>query len=397
MATSRRALVQAIGVGAAALASGRKVPAQASESQPLPPDFGHASSAEQAIDIVSCARLEEQARRVLSPGRFAIMGWQGDGWTYHENLRAFTEHPIAARRLQGFGEQAIDLHTSILGHVLPVPMITCPMGAHEDFHIEGEVATARGTGAAGALYVSSGASNRTMEEIAAATPGPRWFQIYMNRDMEINRWLVQRARAAGYTAIVLTADALGPGQSDDYIALGRPRDLNLTAGNHDPARGGRGNFRDFKRDLSFKDITFLREASGLPVIVKGVVEPVDIRESLDAGAGAIWISNHGGRQLDGVPASLTMLGPAADAVAGRVPLILDSGIRRGIDVFRALASGATVVGVGRPVLWGLICGGAQGVASVYRQLATELTNAMLLAGVAKVTALRGDNLVAAKA
>ena len=110
---------------------------------------------------------------------------------------------------------------------------------------------------AGSLFVASGASNRPMEEIAQATTGPKWFQIYMNRDMELNRWLVQRAKAAGYSAIVLTADALGPGQSDDYIALGRPRDPALTAGNHDPALGGHGNFSNQKRNLSFSDIYIL--------------------------------------------------------------------------------------------------------------------------------------------
>jgi lactate oxidase len=245
---------------------------------------------------------------------------------------------------------------------------------------------------AGSLFVASGASNKPMEEIAKATTGPKWFQIYMNRDMEINRWLVQRAKAAGFSAIVLTADALGPGQSDDYISLGRPRPAGLTAGNHDPALGGHGNFSDQKRDLSFSDITFLREASGLPVLVKGVVQPDDIRESLAAGAAGIWVSNHGGRQMDGVPASISMLRAAVDAVAGRVPVLLDSGVRRGIDIFRALSLGATAVGIGRPALWGLIGGGSLGVKSVYAQLAFELKSTMLLSGVAKVTNLNRDNL-----
>ncbi len=222
---------------------------------------------------------------------------------------------------------------------------------------------------AGTLFVASGASNRPMEEIAKATPGPKWFQIYMNRDMELNRWLVQRAKAAGFSAIVLTADALGPGQSDDFIKLGRPRAPGLTAGNHDPALGGHGNFSDQEaRFWSFSDITFLREASGLPVLVKGVVQPDDIRQSLAAGAAGIWISNHGGRQMDGGPASISMLRAAVDTVEGRVPVVLDSGIRRGTDVFRALALGATAVGIGRPALWGLINGGSLGVKGVYEQL-----------------------------
>jgi lactate oxidase len=245
---------------------------------------------------------------------------------------------------------------------------------------------------AGSLFVASGASNRPMEEIAQATAGPKWFQIYMNRDMEINSWLVQRAKAAGYTAIILTADALGPGQSDDYVALGRPRDPALTAGNHDPALGGHGTFSDMKRNLSFSDISFLREASGLPVLVKGVVQTDDIQQSLAEGAAGIWISNHGGRQMDGGPASMSMLRAAVDTVAGRVPVVLDSGIRRGGDIFKALSLGATAVGIGRPALWGLIAGGSLGVKSVYAQLAFELKSTMLLSGVARVGDLNRSNL-----
>jgi L-lactate oxidase len=192
-----------------------------------------------------------------------------------------------------------------------------------------------------------------------------------------------------------TADALGPGQSDAYIALGRPRDPSLTAGNHDPKYGGHGNFADQKRDLSFKDIDFLREASGLPVLVKGVVQPDDIRESLAHGAAGIWVSNHGGRQMDGVPASISMLRGAVDAVQGRVPVLLDSGVRRGIDIFKALSLGATAVGIGRPALWGLIDGGSLGVKSVYEQLAFELKSAMLLSGVANVKDLNRDYLAKA--
>jgi isopentenyl diphosphate isomerase/L-lactate dehydrogenase-like FMN-dependent dehydrogenase len=129
--------------------------------------------------------------------------------------------------------------------------------------------------------------------------------------------------------------------------------------------------------------------------VKGVVQPDDIRESLASGAAGIWVSNHGGRQMDGVPASISMLRTAVDTVAGRVPVLLDSGIRRGIDVFRALALGATAVGIGRPALWGLINGGSLGVKSVYAQLAFELKSAMLLSGVAKVSDLKRDNLAKA--
>jgi L-lactate oxidase len=396
MTTSRRNLIRTLAAGGAALATTQgatRVLAQA--SPPIPPaNVPGASAEEHEIKIVNIELLEEEARKILAPGRFAFMGPAGDGWTYRENRRAFNDFPIMPRRLQGVGEADIDLRTTLLGHDLPLPVFTCPTGAQGVIHVKAELPNAAGTGMAGTLFVASGASNAPMEAIAKATAGPKWFQIYMNRDMEINRWLVQRAKTAGFSAIVLTADALGPGQSDEFIKLGRPfpPELKPGTGNHDPELGGRGNFRDMKRDLSFSDIAFLREASGLPVLVKGVVQPDDIRQSLAAGAAAIWVSNHGGRQMDGVPASMSMLRAAVDAVGGRVPVLLDSGVRRGIDVFRALALGATAVGIGRPALWGLAAGGSLGVKGVYAQLAAELKATMLLSGVAKVTNLNRDNL-----
>jgi len=385
MTTSRRDLIR-FGAGAAALAAASGAIAAPAEERPVPPvEIDPASSHERELKIVNFELLEEEAKKVISARRIAFMGPAGAGVTYRENLRAFNDYPIVPRRLQGVSADAIDLRVKLLGHDLPLPMITCPMGGHGMFHAEAEVATARGTGMAGTLYVSSGAAHKPMEEIANATPGPKWFQIYMNRDMEINRWLCQRAKAAGFSAIVLTADALGPNPGEDYVRLGSFQPPGLSNGNHDPARGGRGNFRDFKRDMSFADIGFLREASGLPVIVKGIVQADDIKQSIASGAAAVWVSNHGGRQLDGVPAAVAMLRPAADVVQGRVPIIFDSGVRRGIDVFKALALGATVVAVGRPVLWGLINGGSLGVKSVYGHIGNEMKAAMLLSGIAKAT------------
>jgi lactate oxidase len=404
MQPSRRDLFQAVGAGAALVAVGAPealaadAPATPASTPPaMPPDFGTASTANNAVNIISPEHLEAAARKMISPQRFAITGWCGEVLTYRANRAALDETQILTRRLQRISGEAIDLRTSILGHELPFPMITCPMGGHGSFHADAELATASGTGAAGTLYVSSGASTKPLEDIAKATPGPKWFQIYMLRDMEINRWLVQRAKAAGFSAIVLTADALGPGQSDEYIAFGRPRDPTLTVGNHDPRLGGRGNFAEQKRDLSFSDIGFLHEASGLPVIVKGIVEPDDIREALTSGAAAIWVSNHGGRQMDGGPGSFSMLRGAADTVEGRVPIVFDSGVRRGVDVFKAVSMGATVCAVGRPVLWSLMCGGAPGVKSLHAWMADELRSTMLLSGVAKVTDLKRRNLVLAKA
>jgi L-lactate oxidase len=220
MNISRRELFKLAGTGAVALAAvGNATAALAQAAAPTPIDYGNASGAEAELKIVL---LEAEAKQILPPGRFAFMGAAGDGWTYRENRRAFNDFPIMPRRLQGVSAEAIDLRTTLMGHDLPFPMITCPVGAQGMIHVNAEVASAGGTGMAGTLYVSSGAATKPMEDIAKATPGPKWFQIYMIKDMEINRWLVQRAKAAGFSAIVLTADALGPGQSDDFIRLGRP-------------------------------------------------------------------------------------------------------------------------------------------------------------------------------
>ncbi len=349
---------------------------------------------DKAVSIVSCDRLEAEAQRVLSAGAYAfIAGGAGDQWTLRENRRAFDDFPILPRRLTGIGARDIELRIRLLGDDLPSPILVAPMGACEMAHPEAEVAAAAGTGAAQALYTASGASNKPLEAIAVATTGPKWFQLYFNADVGVTRSLLQRARAAGYRAIVLTVDALGPGQSDEFIRLGRPFPPGMTYGNHDPRHGGGGNLLNMKVALSCEDIGFVREASGLPVIVKGILRPQDALEAVAAGAAAIQVSNHGGRQLDGVPASITVLREVADAVAGRVPIILDGGIRRGIDMFRALALGAQAVAVGRPVLYGLSVGGASGVRSLLEHLHDGLRSAMLLAGARRVTEISRDFLM----
>ncbi len=387
MDASRRELM--MGTGSIALVAANDGTSSA-QSAPAPIDYGQPSAAEREFEVVNLDLLEATARQMVAPGRFAFSGYCGDGWTYHENRRAFNDYPIMPRRLQGI-KDPIDLRVKLLDNDLPFPIITAPIGGQGLVHVEGEVATARGTGMASSIYVASGASRRPMEDIAKATAGPKWFQIYMMKDVELNRWLLQRARTAGYSAIVLTADALGPGLSDEFIRLGRPFPPDFGPGNHDPALGGRGKF-DLKHDISFDDIGFLRENSGLPVIVKGLLNAEDARQALAAGASAIWVSNHGGRQIDGVPASISQLKSVADAVDGRCPVILDGGVRRGIDIFKALALGATAVALGRPILWGSIVGGSGGVKSVYTYLANELRAAMLVSGVNRARDITRENV-----
>ncbi len=273
---------------------------------------------------------------------------------------------------------------------MPSPIMVAPMGAHRMVHEKGEVDTARGAGLANILYCSSGASNATLEEIAQATTGPKWFQLYWNNDDRVTRSLLTRAKKAGYSAIVLTADALGPGRPEDFIAMGNPFRPDATFGNHDPEKGGFGDFGDQKTALTVKDIQFIKQFTGLPVIVKGILRPDDADRFIRAGADAIQVSNHGGRQIDGVPAGITALPPIVAAVNNRVPVILDGGVRRGIDIIRAVAMGADAFAIGRPFMYGLGLGGAQGVQSVAEHINNDLKSALLLSGASKLSDLNPD-------
>nr|WP_298413917.1 alpha-hydroxy-acid oxidizing protein [uncultured Halomonas sp.] len=347
-----------------------------------------ASTANKELDVISLPRLKDDFEAAVpKAGYVFVSGAKGDEWTLRENRRAMEDFRLMTHRLTGVSPQDLDLSVEILGQKLPFPFFVAPMGAHRMVHEEGEVATARGTGMAGALYCSSGASNKTLEEIAEATTGPKWFQLYFNQDVNVTKSLLRRAKKAGYSAILLTADALGPGTPDEFRAMGMPFRPDMTFGNHDPAFGGTGDFLAQKVDLTPDDIKMIKDETGLPVIVKGILRGEDVDPIIAAGADAIQVSNHGGRQIDGVPGAISALPLVAKAVDGRVPVIMDSGIRRGIDVIRALSMGATCVAVGRPVMYGLGVGGAKGVQSVLETLANELRTDLLLTGARSVADL----------
>ncbi len=396
MNISRRNLMQGAVAGLAAAMGARAAPASLAEAKAPSASITAAAVApvvSRSLDIINLDLLQEQARLVMTAGAYAfVAGASGAEWTLRENRRAFDDFPILTHRLAGIAASDIDLGIDLLGHRLPYPIIVAPVGAHTMVHPDGEVATVTGTAAAGTLYQSSGASARPLEEIANATLGPKWFQLYFNTDVGVTRSLLERARDAGYSAIIITADAIGPGNNETFIQLGKPFPPGFTFGNHDPRHGGGGDFRSQKIDLTPEDIGFVREVTGLPVIIKGILRAGDADTAIKGGAAAIHVSNHGGRQLDGLPAAISVLREVVQVVDGRVPVIFDSGIRRGIDVFRALALGADAVAIGRPVLFGLAVGGPQGVQSVLEHLRDELSVAMLLAGAKSVKDLSPDYL-----
>ncbi|MGH7035421.1 MAG: alpha-hydroxy acid oxidase [Stellaceae bacterium] len=381
---ARREFIVATG----AIAAATQLPLRTAQAQsPDPTQPGAtaypAPKAERTLRIGNLIELEEEASKVIPPGAFAYIAAGADSqWTLHENRRAFDRHALRPHYL--VGKPAPDLRTRLLGQNLSLPIITAPMGAHGLAHVSAEEGTAKGTGEAGTLMTASTAANKTIEDIAAATTGPKWFQLYLHDDRGPSRELLQRAKSAGYSAVVFTIDAFAPGSSDETIRLGFsfPPDLPLV----------NSKTAFFKKSLSWDDVAFIQQTTDLPLVLKGVLTPDIARKAIERGIAGIQVSNHGGRQLDCVPAALDALPAVAEAVRGQVPIIMDSGIRRGTDVFKALALGANAVALGRPVLYGLALGGWMGVKSVYDRIRDELTRTMLIAGTGTVTEIQQDFL-----
>jgi len=335
-----------------------------------------APSEVKAIDFINLRELEAAAQKIIPAGGFGyISSGAGDEWTKRENESAFKRVTIAPRYLSGYN--SADRSTTLLGAKISMPIIFTPMGAHGMAHVTAEAGSAKGTDAAGTLYVAATPSNLTLEQIAQASPGPKWFQLYMPADRGVAGDLLTRAKAAGYRAVMLTVDTV-VGSNRETDRRNRFRSP-LPVGNF-PGRSGGYGATGFKSDLSWDDVDFIKKTTGLPVLIKGVLTPELAVAAIDHGCAGVQVSNHGGRQLDDVPASFTVLPRIAEAARGRAVIILDGGVRRGQDVFKALALGANAVAVGRPLMYGLALGGWMGVQAVFQHLDAELEMTMRLAG-----------------
>jgi len=327
--------------------------------------------------------LESLAReRLEKPVYDFIAGGAEDEITVAANREAFRRLRLKHRVLVDVSR--IDLALELLGLRLSAPLILAPTALHAMAHPEAEKATARAASAAGALLTLSTVSSVSLEDVAAAAPAaPRWFQLYCFEDRQRTERLVARAERAGYQAIVLTVDlpVLGRRERDARNAFTIPR--GVRAAHYEEEPGGLGSRLDAAAgypSLNWADLTWLRGLSGLPLVLKGIVRGDDAARAVDEGAAAIWVSNHGGRQLDTSVATADALPEVARAVRGRVPIIVDGGIRRGTDVLKALALGASAAAVGRPQFWGLAADGQRGVERVLEMLCGELALAMALAG-----------------
>jgi 4-hydroxymandelate oxidase len=283
-----------------------------------------------------------------------------------------------------------------------MPILIAPTAFHCLAHPEGELATARGAGAAATIIVVSSLSNTRIEDIAATATGPLWFQLYINQDRGFTRDLVARVERAGCGALMLTVDTPEWGRRERDVRNGFHLPPGLSAINLLPSndcgevigqRGaGMGQAFSWMIDpsVTWKDLDWLCSLTKLPVLVKGVCRPEDAALALQHGAKGIVVSNHGGRQMDTAPATIEVLPAIAEAVGGRVPLLLDGGIRRGADVLKAIALGAAAVQIGRPVLWGLAANGQQGVELALNILRQEFDLAMALAGCTNVKSISRD-------
>jgi isopentenyl diphosphate isomerase/L-lactate dehydrogenase-like FMN-dependent dehydrogenase len=324
-----------------------------------------------------------------------VAGGAGAELTLRANREAFQKITIMPRVLTGI--KHVDTSTTLLGQRLSMPIYVTPMANHGVVHPLAEVGSAQGAKQASALFVAPTGSNKTMEEVATAIKdSPRWFQLYFNKDPEINKQLLQRAEKAGYSAIVLTADLPVLGIRDRNVrnSFTLPKGLNRPIVQSQrfiaATRGLQSLTAGIKEDLNWDDYEWTREHTSLPVLIKGILSPKDAEEAVKRKVPALIVSNHGGRQLDTGFGAIEALRPIVEMVKGKTRVLFDSGIRRGTDVFKALALGAEAVGVGRPVLWGLALYGADGVAAVLKHLQLELVNVMRLAGVARVTDITSE-------
>ncbi len=374
--------------------------------------------------IVSIEDLRRVAARKLPRPIFEMLdGGADDESTLRANTEAFSQWDLLPRALTGVG--AVSTTTRVLGEQISLPLVLSPTGTTRLFHHQGEAAVARAASRAGVLYTLSTVSTLSIEQVAAASGGPRSFQLYAFRDRGLTREFVSRAREAGYSSLVVTVDMpvsgnrerdrrngltipprpnlrtlasmlAHPGWLSRYL-FGAP--ITLANVTHRPEVAGDGvttaaRFvaQQFDATMTWRDVEEIAAQWGGPLAVKGLLAAQDAQAALDAGATAIIVSNHGGRQLDGAVAAISALPRIVDAVAGRAEILLDGGVRRGTHVLKALALGATACMVGRPYLYGLAADGEAGVLQAIDILRSEIERGMILLGVAAPNAIGRDHV-----
>jgi 4-hydroxymandelate oxidase len=367
--------------------------------QQVGPEFPELLSLTRLKSLITVEDFEaEMQKRVTKEAFEYVSGGAGGGLTLLENRAAFDRLRILPRAL--IDATYISTKTELFGRMHEFPILLAPAGYNMLMHPRGELEAVEGANLGEATMCAANFSNFTIEEISAAASRPPWFQLYVQTDRGFTKELVARALTAGCEAICVTVD----------VPVNGPRDRELHAGFRLPPGVQRANLRGLGEaisaaahrpagrniysathgaDATWKDIEWLRSIIPVKLLLKGVLHPEDAALSADAGCDGLIVSNHGGRSLDTVPATIDALPAIAARLNGRIPLLLDGGVRRGIDVFKALALGAGAVLIGRPYLWGLAAGGAPGVSRVLEILRTELEMTMGLAGCTTVSEITG--------
>ncbi len=341
------------------------------------------------MSTVNVWDYERLAEEKLAPGPFGyVYGGAGDEWTLRENRKAFERWYLRPRVLVDVSD--VQTSTTVLGTAVTLPALIAPTAFQRVVHEEGECATARAAATAGTIMCLSTVATATPAEVAEAAPqAKRWFQLYWPADREFAKDLIDEAREKGFSAVVLTVDlpVLGRRERDIRTRFEIPEDISVPVFATWEKRQGATTPDQINwlvdRKLTWNDLEWLRSTSALPLVVKGILTREDALLAAEHGAEAVVVSNHGGRQLDGVAASLDALPEVVDAVGERVEVLVDGGVRRGIDVIKALALGARAVLVGRPVLYGLAVEGEPGVVRVLELLQAEIAAALALCGCAR--------------
>jgi 4-hydroxymandelate oxidase len=332
--------------------------------------------------LASVYDYETAAKRKMSlPAWEYFSSGSADEITLRRNREALDELRLKPRVLVDMTR--VDTSCTVLGNKLPHPILLAPTSSHLLAHPDAETATARGAGEAKTIMVASTVSNRSIEDICKAASGPIWFQLYVDDDRKAVQALIERAEAAGCKALCITADIPMPyaRNREEHIRAQSPILPFPNLGTEARPGGGGGRTR---RHFNWNDLEWIQSFAKTPIILKGVLNPDDADEAVKRGVAAIVVSNHGGRVLDTGPATIEVLPAVVDRVAGRAPVLFDSGIRRGTDVLKGLGYGASAVLIGRPYLYGLSVAGADGVRNVVNILRSELEVAMAMTGRARL-------------
>ena len=336
---------------------------------------------------VNIAELEPLARERLSEDAWEyFVGGAEDEYSVAENLEAYRRIKLRPRVVADVPER--DLSVTVLGQKLSLPLLLAPTSHQRLAHPDAEIATLRAAGAAGTIATLGTGNHFSVEEVVAAAPYPFWFQMYCYENRAVTERIIRRAEAAGAGALVLTVDATFPPRRERHIR--RPFRLLIGIGLQDhllqPEHGGPLAFIASLRPflLTWDEIDWMRSVTKTPILLKGVMTAEDALLAVEHGVDGVIVSNHGGRQIDGTLATIDALPEIAEAVAGRITVLLDGGIRRGTDVLKSLALGANAVLIGRPYVWGLSIDGEAGVRMVIEMLRNEIHSAMTQLGVADV-------------